>query len=57
MLPIVRFPQIIEEQAAWFDPVFATAEQRKHFREYITGLIVRQRGHGNGHQSAILGAQ
>jgi hypothetical protein len=40
MLPIVRFPQIVEEQSAWFDPVFATDEQRKHFREYVTGLIV-----------------
>jgi hypothetical protein len=39
MLPIVRFPQIVEQQAAWFDPVFATDEQRKHFREYVTGLI------------------
>jgi hypothetical protein len=40
MLPIVRFPRIVEQHAAWFDPVFATDEQRKHFREYLTGLIV-----------------
>ena len=40
MLPIVRFPRIVEQQASWFDPVFTTAEQRKHFREYVTGLIV-----------------
>jgi len=40
MLPVVQFPQIVEEQAAWFDPVFVTDEQRKHFREYVTGLIV-----------------
>lgn len=40
MLPIVRFPKAVEEQATWFDPVFATAKQRKHFREYVTGLIV-----------------
>jgi hypothetical protein len=39
MLPIVQFPRIVEQQAAWFDPVFATDEQRKHFREYVTGLI------------------
>jgi len=39
MLPIVRFPRIVAEQAPWFDPVFATDEQRKHFREYVTGLI------------------
>ena len=39
MLPIVQFPRIVEQQAAWFDPVFTTDEQRKHFREYVTGLI------------------
>ena len=39
MLPIVGFPQIVERQASWFDSVFATDEQRKHFREYVTGLI------------------
>jgi len=39
MLPIVRFPEIVEQQASWFDPVFSTDEQRKHFREYVTGLI------------------
>jgi len=31
--------RIVEQQAAWFDPVFTTGEQRKHFREYVTGLI------------------
>jgi len=40
MLPIVRFPRIVEQQATWFDKVFTTDEQRKHFREYVTGLIV-----------------
>jgi hypothetical protein len=39
MLPIVRFPQIVEQQASWFESVFTTDEQRKHFREYVTGLI------------------
>ena len=40
MLPSVQFPRIVEQQATWFDPVFSTDEQRKHFREYVTGLIV-----------------
>jgi hypothetical protein len=31
MLPIVQFPRIVEQQAAWFDPVFSPDEQRKHF--------------------------
>ena len=39
MLPIVGFPQIVEQQASWFESVFTTDEQRKHFREYVTGLI------------------
>ena len=40
MIPIVRFPRIVEQHAPWFDTVFATDEQRKHFREYVTGLMV-----------------
>jgi hypothetical protein len=39
MLPIVRFPRIVEQQMSWFESVFTTDEQRKHFREYVTGLI------------------
>ena len=46
MLPIVRFPRIVEQQAIWFDTVFTTEEQRKHFREYVTGLIV-------GHEATV----
>jgi len=29
----------VKQQAPWFDAVFSTDEQRKHFREYVTGLI------------------
>jgi hypothetical protein len=36
MLPIVQFPRIVEQQAAWFDPVFTPDEQRKHFRGIIS---------------------
>jgi hypothetical protein len=38
-LPIVQFPRIVAENLAYFAPVFQTAEQRKHFCEYVTGLI------------------
>jgi len=38
-LPIVQFPRIVAENLAYFGPVFQTAEQRKHFCEYVTGLI------------------
>lgn len=38
-LPIVQFPRIVAENLAYFASVFQTAEQRKHFCEYVTGLI------------------
>jgi hypothetical protein len=38
-LPIVQFPRIVAENLAYFAPVFQTVEQRKHFCEYVTGLI------------------
>jgi hypothetical protein len=38
-LPIVQFPWIVAENLVYFAPVFQTAEQRKHFCEYVTGLI------------------
>jgi SRSO17 transposase len=38
-LPIVQFPRIVAENLAYFAPVFQSAEQRKHFCEYVTGLI------------------
>jgi hypothetical protein len=38
-LPIVQFPRIIVENSGYFAPVFQTAEQQKHFCEYVTGLI------------------
>lgn len=38
-LPIVQFPRIIADSLAYFASVFETEEQRKHFCEYVTGLI------------------
>ena len=38
-LPIVQYPQIVAENLMYFASVFETAEQRKHFCEYVTGLI------------------
>jgi hypothetical protein len=43
-LPIVQFPRIVAENLAYFAPVFQTAEQRKHFCEYVTGLIAGDKG-------------
>ena len=55
MLPIVRFPRIVEQQAIWFDKVFTTDEQRKHFREYVTGLIVGNEATVTGINQLFLG--
>lgn len=38
-LPIVQYPRIVAENLSHFAPVFETSEQRKHFCEYVTGLI------------------
>ncbi len=39
-LPIVQFPNIVVNNLSHFASVFATEEQKKHFCEYVTGLIV-----------------
>lgn len=38
-LPIVQYPRIVAENLSHFASVFETAEQRKHFCEYVTGLM------------------
>jgi hypothetical protein len=38
-LPIVQFPNIVANNLSHFAPVFSTEEQKKHFCEYVTGLI------------------
>lgn len=38
-MPIVEYPQIVAENLSYFASVFETGEQRKHFCEYVTGLI------------------
>jgi hypothetical protein len=39
-LPIVQLPNIVVNNLPHFASVFATEEQKKHFCEYVTGLIV-----------------
>lgn len=38
-LPIVQFPNIVANNLSHFASVLATEEQKKHFCEYVTGLI------------------
>jgi len=39
-LPIVQYPSIVADNLQYFASVFKTEEQKKHFCEYVTGLIV-----------------
>ena len=40
---IVDFPTVVEEAVAEFGGVFANAPERRHFGEYLTGLMVAER--------------
>lgn len=39
-LPIVQFPDIVANNLRYFASVFQTEEQKRHFCEYVTGLMV-----------------
>lgn len=38
-IPIVEYPEIVAQNMMHFASVFKTPEQKKHFCEYVTGLI------------------
>lgn len=40
MSAIVEFPQVVGDELERFADLFANAPQRRHFAEYLTGLIV-----------------
>ncbi len=42
MPPIVDFPTVVQEALAIFGDVFDTEPARRHFAEYLTGLIVAE---------------
>jgi hypothetical protein len=61
MPAIVEFPQVVSEAVAEFGDLFSCEPQRRHFAEYLTGLMVREypshlrtgfRGH-QAHSSGI----
>jgi hypothetical protein len=43
-LPIVEYPKIVRASLNHFGPVFQTAAQRRHFCQYVTGLIAGDKG-------------
>jgi SRSO17 transposase len=40
MPAIVEFPQVVREAVAEFGDLFSCEPQRRHFAEYLTGLMV-----------------
>ena len=40
---IVDFPTVVEDAVAEFGSLFANAPERRHFGEYLTGLMVAER--------------
>jgi hypothetical protein len=40
---IVEFPQVVQEALVQFGDLFANEPQRRHFAEYLTGLMIAQR--------------
>ena len=42
MPAIVQFPSVVQEALEHFGPMFRNEPERKHFAEYLTGLIVAQ---------------
>ena len=43
-LPIVEYPKIVSASLKRFGPVFQTVAQRRHFCQYVTGLIAGDKG-------------
>ena len=41
MPAIVEFPTVVKEALQEFGPLFANEPERKHFAEYLTGLMRR----------------
>lgn len=56
MARIVAFPQIVEQAVEEFADLFSCQPQRKHFAEYLTGLMVASRKSVNGISSEFMDA-
>lgn len=56
MARIVAYPQIVEQAVEEFADLFSCEPQRKHFAEYLTGLMVASRKTVNGIRSEFMDA-
>lgn len=48
MPAIIEFPTIVEQAVEQFGAVFANAPERRHFAEYLTGLLVAEKKNVSG---------
>jgi len=56
-LPIVEYPKIVTASLEHFGPAFQTAAQRRHFCQYVTGLIAGNKGTVQAINNLFLGHQ
>ena len=40
---IIEFPQVVRDAMEQFGDLFANQPQRRHFAEYLTGLMIAER--------------
>ncbi len=45
---IIEFPTIVQQAVEQFGPVFANEPERRHFAEYLTGLLAAERKNVSG---------
>ena len=45
---IIEFPTIVERAAQQFGDIFANEPERRHFAEYLTGLLVAAKKNVSG---------
>lgn len=53
MPAIIEFPTIVEHAVEEFGSVFANAPERRHFAEYLTGLLVAEKKNVSGINAAF----
>ena len=56
-LPIVDYPKIVTASLKHFGPAFQTGAQRRHFCQYVTGLIAGDKGTVRAINNLFLGQQ
>lgn len=56
-LPIVAYPKIVTASLQHFGPAFQTAAQRRHYCQYVTGLIAGDKGTVQAINNLFLGKQ